>query len=420
MPGEVEEFKYTDRLVVSEPRPTVSLSEFSEYDFPVSGSSVNLTLQGYVEDPIADNAPEGKVSEGRADIDSVQVYVDGSPVGAAQPVHRVAADTSSFWKQHPYKGEFDPITVTVPISEGTRVIRVQTSENVAGNTGYDEVTVSFFLQTVPGGTVGGGTTVTANIYFPADPTPEVSDSIQYYYGERDPETDDAVLSEDIEEPASLVFSGAFGETHTTISVGDLVGDTFTGTIEYSYANGYKTVLAVQFTETGPDTDLYRGTFSVGGGEAGQQQTVWMARVGNEAGSGAGTYVPLNMQVKVADDIADYRVALDEIDLECELEAHDGYCYLKGASITHIIVTRDPTDPTKYRVLTYDRATGRFAVKRLPATQLTGTLRNVVTNAQLVKRGATVLWADIDFTDFIKNHRLDDNGTADPRLEFRHF
>ena len=63
-----------------------------------------------------------------------------------------------------------------------QVIRVQTSENAAGNIGYDEIAVSLEKRVIPGSTTGGGTDVTVNITFPAEPSLETFNTIQYYYG----------------------------------------------------------------------------------------------------------------------------------------------------------------------------------------------------------------------------------------------
>jgi hypothetical protein len=108
-----------------------------------------VALSGFVKDPIADNVPRGKVSEGRADIDSVAVYEDGQVYEDAVPLTGQDDGAASFWRQHPYKGTFAPITVNIPLEEGTHIIRVETSPNAAGNTGFDEVAVTLEKRSIP-------------------------------------------------------------------------------------------------------------------------------------------------------------------------------------------------------------------------------------------------------------------------------
>jgi len=98
---------------------------------------------------IADNVPRGKVSEGRADIDSVAVYVDGQFYEDAVQVTGQDDGQPAFWRQHPYKGTFAPISVNIPLEEGTHIIRVETSPNAAGNTGFDEVAVTLEKREIP-------------------------------------------------------------------------------------------------------------------------------------------------------------------------------------------------------------------------------------------------------------------------------
>jgi hypothetical protein len=139
----------TDFVGVSDPRPTVTLEEVSNSSVRLYGDHAEITLSGIVKDPIADNVPRGKVSEGRADIDSVAVYVDGQVYEDAVPLTPQDDGAASFWRQHPYKGTFNPITVNIPLEEGTHIIRVETSANAAGNTGFDEVAVTLEKRPIP-------------------------------------------------------------------------------------------------------------------------------------------------------------------------------------------------------------------------------------------------------------------------------
>ena len=55
----------------------------------------------------------------------------------------------AFCRQHPYRGVFGPITVSIPLEEGTHIIRVETTPNAAGNTGFDELAVTLEKREVP-------------------------------------------------------------------------------------------------------------------------------------------------------------------------------------------------------------------------------------------------------------------------------
>jgi len=139
----------TSFVGVSDPRPTVTLDEISSSAVTIANGFAKVTVSGFVKDPIADNVPRGKVSEGRADIDFVTVYVDGSVYEDAVPVSGQDDGGAGFWRQHPYKGTFAPITVSMPLEEGTHIIRVETSPNAAGNTGFDEVAVTLEKREIP-------------------------------------------------------------------------------------------------------------------------------------------------------------------------------------------------------------------------------------------------------------------------------
>jgi len=138
-------------VAVSDPRPSVFLGEVSSGDAVISGNSVTLTLNPVVRDPIADNVTRGTVGEGLADIESVQVYVDGEESGGARSLIAEADGEPSFWRQHPYKGTVaQPVSVEIPLEEGMHVVRIETSENAAGNTGYAEAAVTLGRRHVPG------------------------------------------------------------------------------------------------------------------------------------------------------------------------------------------------------------------------------------------------------------------------------
>jgi hypothetical protein len=362
IPDENNEPQPTDRVPMSLPRPTVHL-DLTPYDVVISGSTASITLAGYVEDPIADNVPEGKVSAGRADIDSVQLYVNGETTGGAVTVNRSSAGSPSLWKQHPYKGQFSPISVTLPISSGSQTIRLQTSANAAGNSGYAEATVTFVETALPGGSPGGGATATANVYLPDNPSPTVADSLKFFYGLRDPLPDDPVFTERTGEENSLVFHKIVDGVQGTVSLSNFAGltsgvDSLTANVTYSYADGYVAQFNATFLETGPATNLFRAVFSVGGGGAGQPQTTFAVGGIRIRAQGPGSYTPTTIRLRGLQKPADqYVVKLEGTYLD--LAEAQGWYYLLGDSIDYAVIVPDTADPGKLTVIYYNRAYQRL-------------------------------------------------------------
>ncbi|MBM4038478.1 MAG: hypothetical protein FJ290_08185 [Planctomycetes bacterium] len=172
-----------------------------------------------------------------------------------------------FWCQHPYKGAFGPAYVTFPVSEGSHVIRVETSKNAAGNTGFDEVAVTLEKRQIPG--TGSSEADTAgpaavlSLYFPQAPTPQQADTLQYFRGEREPAPDDPSLTET--QADSLALAGQINGLQTEITLLNFVGltaqaDTLTARISYTI-KGVQTGQDLTLTETGPETRLFRFRFA---------------------------------------------------------------------------------------------------------------------------------------------------------------
>jgi len=257
----------TDFVGVSDPRPTVILDEVSSSQVTVGGDTAIVVLTGTVRDPIADNVPRGKVSEGLADIDSVQVYVDGEAYGDPVPLSSHDDGPATFWRQHPYKATFRPLIVHIPLEEGTHVVRVETSENAAGNTGFDEVAVTLEKREIPGtGAFEADTFGPApilNLHLPQAPAPDQADSLQYYRGDRDPTPDDPTLTET--QADSLAFAGTINGLQTEVTLLNFAGltaeaDTLTARITYTLS-GAETSQDLTFTETGGETGVFRFCFA---------------------------------------------------------------------------------------------------------------------------------------------------------------
>jgi hypothetical protein len=190
----------TDFVGISDPRPTVTLKAIGASDVVINAETAAIVLEGYVRDAVADNMPAGA----GADIATVDVFVDDAqnPTVEGQTVSRVSEGandpdmpSSGFWRQHPYLGRLGPISVDIPLTEGTHTIRVKTSENAAGNSGYSDVAVNLEKRYIPGGTSGGGSALVANIHVPTALSPVATDTIRLYYGDRGPLDTDTILTE---------------------------------------------------------------------------------------------------------------------------------------------------------------------------------------------------------------------------------
>jgi len=244
-------------LCVSDPRPSVTITSHS---VSIGSQSATVTLNGYVLDPIADNVPRGD----GADVQSVDVTVNGSGGTQAQIVQGSDGDPN-FWRQHPYKGTFGPVSINVPLEEGTHIVRVETSENAAGRIGWGELAVSLGKRIIPGSSGGTGT-ITLNIAFDAEPTLETADTIRYYYGDRAPDPEDAVLSEEIGQEDSFIFLGEFDDVETTVTITSInsqpveqfagfnpnAPDVLEAEVTYTLSGGSTMTFAGTFTETDDD------------------------------------------------------------------------------------------------------------------------------------------------------------------------
>ena len=292
--------KATDMIGASHPMPTVNLGTLSTANVTIDSDTATLRLTGTVRDPIADNVDFGKVSADGADIDELYVYVDGATEAAHTiTLNRQSDGASSFWRQYPYKAPFDNISISVPLTEGTHVVHLETSENAAGNVGFVDVGVTLEKRLIAGGTGIGGTAIMASICFDAEPTAGLVDSIRYYYGDREPAPDDAALTES-PEPDSLAFSGEFSGVEATVTITQVqiedpenpgsyiwaepsafegfhqgYQDKFRADIVYTSVDGGTMTFSSEFTKATPDGLRFIGSFSslanpgtgeLGGGE----------------------------------------------------------------------------------------------------------------------------------------------------------
>lgn len=255
------------RLVASRGAPVVVLDEVTAADVTVSGGTATVAVSGTVWDPIADNVPRGTMASGKADIECVQVGVNGSTDGIQAPVTALADGEASPFRRHPYKGRFGPVNVAIPATSATHTIRAETAANSAGQQGNDCIEITLAPQDVPAAASASAVAL-ANIYFDQLPAPDVADAIQYYYGDRLPTAADPTLAEATGEEASFVFAGAVEDVATTIAVTGLAAltpeaDVFGATIVHTWPLGSTMRFAATFTETGPETGLFRAVVDFG-------------------------------------------------------------------------------------------------------------------------------------------------------------
>ena len=79
---------------------------YAAFTLAIANGFATLTLNGIVRDPIADNMPRGKVTEGRADIDAVDVYVNGVLCEEAIAVDGQDDGPGAFWCTIPKHRDF--------------------------------------------------------------------------------------------------------------------------------------------------------------------------------------------------------------------------------------------------------------------------------------------------------------------------
>ena len=156
------------------------------------------------------------------------------------------------------------ITVTNPGGDAF-ILRAETSENAAGNVGWDEIGVGVGLDTVP--FVNDTNPVT--IAFAQAPTTNAVDSFQIYFGDRAPESGDPACTESTTD--SWVFSGSIVVTnstrHCTVAIfGPLALtqtnlDTFDAQVTYQLADGTQREILGTWSETGTNTLRFVNTFN---------------------------------------------------------------------------------------------------------------------------------------------------------------
>jgi len=184
--------------------------------------------------------------------------------------------------------------------------------------------------------VGFGDTVVENIYVPNDFTGQL-DSIQHFYGLRDVEETDAVLSEAPDEGESQVFRGLIEGAPSVITITDFDGlsaeiDTLEATVQI--LSGERTFL---FQETAAQSKLFRMQYSARDDGDPHRLVSWSARAQRVARRTLFFSKPFNIRVKGLPEAELCEVVLlDGITSDLE-HGPDGHCYLKGGSLKNLRV-----------------------------------------------------------------------------------
>ncbi len=359
---------------VSDPRPTVELDDIGSENLTITETDVTFTISGTVYDPIADNMSrdKGTADQGGADIKEINVFVDDSDV-ADQTVEVENQDDpgkKGFWKQHPYKGTFSDVTVSVLKEAGDHFVLIKTSENAAGYKGETGLTVSVDKRIIPG-TIGAEFVQTGqseeysiyrNIAFNSAPTADRSDLVWMYCDERDPGAEDPIFTET--DSASLIFSGLVDDIETRVIIlgyfaeGELIEspdgsipfdesevDVIRAVVVHKYPDKqHMKFRPYDFVETKESSLIFRARIKVemvsgvsvggGGGEETEAGVEWTASVETGEPGDPGIYCPYNIRIQGLDEFA-YQARL--LTKTYDLEDIDGVLYLKGSSPDHHVL-----------------------------------------------------------------------------------
>lgn len=349
-----------DSLLTGMPRPRVVLNTMTSSDVQIQESNATITIQGHILDPIADNVPEGL-----ADIASVQLYLDGDKSGEAIPVRRVDGETKSFWRQHPYKGEFGPVQVTIPLEDGKHIITVESSANAAELTGYDELSITLKKTVVTDIPAVAPVTQVANIYLPSALGDTTQDKVKYFWDSRGVLGDDAEYQEKADELTSSEFYGKIDSLDAKIKITKYTPldtaqkDAFIADVPFVLNEqvGYLTAL---FTETGINSKLFRAKISFDGSDAVTHDEWSVSGLSNLGGSGKSDANYHTIRVKGISNPADYKVVFDG--KEFDLVEYSRYYYLKGSpdSLNIMFSTYSMEIPGLIVRLIFDPETGAIA------------------------------------------------------------
>lgn len=441
--GENGEIVPSEFVGVSDPRPVVENVQFELDSIGANDSHATLRFTATVHDAVADNIPAGA----GADIGSLAVTVDGEDAGAVPltrlPEGDAALPDPSFWVQHPHKEVIDTESgwaeAQIPLTEGTHIVRLETAENAADNTGFAEVAVTLTKQEIPGAgdpttDPDGNAVLTMNLFIPEDTTSAAADTAVFYWGERDPilppdENADPQLAEAAGEESSLTFKTLL-DTGATLTVtvkevydaatdewqtpanGELTFDDTTteklkANATYTFPEGGTMRFEdLVMTETETGSRVMRAGVEVvtepDGDGGGGVVVGWTSAVEEREVSDAGFYAPVTLRIKGLPDLSEQE--LEEYSFEVngvamKLEKEGEWYYLKGGSKWIMDATEDPKPGKKKGRLWDDKdedgAIDKDEVSPIDLTEGQFTAFFTKGTVTLAVGDATVLTVDLD-------------------------
>ncbi|MFC1479650.1 hypothetical protein ACFL6F_03545, partial [Planctomycetota bacterium] len=311
----------------------------------------------------------GTVSQGGADIDKVTAFV-----GSVESIYQNLINLddietrAGFWKQHPYKGVFENCIVEIPLEEGSYKLRLETSENSAGNKGYQEAECLVYKEPIPG-SEDVEIELIGNVFIPEDCTQQESETVHFYYGERSPilppdQNTDPELREQQGEESSLKFKGDFYEGDTTVIIkevfrnntwevpqngviifDDTVVEKVKVDIIYQTVNGGTIILENKELEevsgiiqgeakANYESRIFRGVLAVQDIEEEIIQG-WAVKVEYKGGNRKGDFNPSTIRIMgIGDneDLDDWTIRMKNSGVDISLtRSNDGNIYLNGGS-----------------------------------------------------------------------------------------
>ena len=254
-----------DFELASDPMPMVVLEPVRKRDITITRhGTLTVTIAGRVLDHLADIVPDGL-----GKIPSITIEVRGrEPETISLGAERDGRPT--LVRPYPYRSTRFKKTVSFVAENGGNAIIVKTANNLAGNQGFDTVSILVgrtLLDTdfaALSAFLGSGEGVlTFNIVPPASFDAKATDRIRFYLGDRAPTDQDP---EGLETAADdLVFDARDSEAAADVKVTGFKGltdkvDTLDATLDLFMDGTSHVVVKATFTETGAVSGRF--TFSL--------------------------------------------------------------------------------------------------------------------------------------------------------------
>ena len=254
---------YLSEGVVAEadPKPEVELHlDSAEFN---SDGDLQVTVSGTVKDRLSE-----VLVDSSSRVQNLHFLVNGVDFG--QTVALYYTDCDGPFKVVESETTFtQTLTITDP-KPGSYMIKAETDENAAGNTGWGKVAVGINIEPTNENLPANPNQLT--IAFTQAPGTTQADSAQVYFGNREPASGDGTVSETA--PDNWIFSGSLmvGEQSATctmrmrpVGVSDSVVDHLVAEVRYILPGGIEQVITGGWVETGNTTlRFYPDGYQIGG------------------------------------------------------------------------------------------------------------------------------------------------------------